>query len=306
MTTIAQANFHGQHKRAEPIDTGRSGTLLFLKSAAPAGRFFMKGMERNMAWAALVLALACGAGVQAAQDSGVFEAKVKTLMVDPASQSPVVVLETVTDKKLLPIWIDVPEARAIALELENVKLPRPLTHDLIRNLLQTLGATLQRVTITDLRNNTYFAVLTLTSRGQELQVDSRPSDAIAIALRMKAPIFATAQVLAKSKPLPPQPARAEQTQKRLGIQVQDLTADLAALLESQQQKGVVVNDVGVASNAMKAGVQRGDIITKANDQVIQSTADLDAVLQKLKPTSQLKLEVTRKGKPMTIVVDLSS
>ncbi len=266
----------------------------------------MKGMQRNMAWAALVLALACGAGVQAAQDSGVFEAKVKTLMVDPASQSPVVVLETVTDKKLLPIWIDVPEARAIALELENVKLPRPLTHDLIRSLLQTLGATLQRVTITDLRNNTYFAVLTLTSRGQELQVDSRPSDAIAIALRMKAPIFATAQVLAKSKPLPPQPARAEQTQKRLGIQVQDLTADLAALLESQQQKGVVVNDVGVASNAMKAGVQRGDIITKANDQVIQSTADLDAVLQKLKPTSQLKLEVTRKGKPMTIVVELSS
>jgi bifunctional DNase/RNase len=261
-------------------------------------------MKWNICSAVLFLALAYGAVLQAAQDSSAVEAKVKTVMLDPTSQSPVVVLETVSDKKLLPIWIDVPEARAIALELEHVKVPRPLTHDLIRNLLQTLGVTLQRVTITDLRNSTYFAVLALNSRGQELQVDSRPSDAIAIALRVKAPIFATAQVLAKSKPMPTQPTRADQTQKRLGIQVQDLTAELAALLESQQQRGVVVNDVALASSAMKAGVQRGDIITKANEKPIQSAADLDALVQKLKSASQIKLEVTRKGKPMTIVVDL--
>jgi serine protease Do len=146
----------------------------------------------------------------------------------------------------------------------------------------------------------------LNVRGQELQVDSRPSDAIAIALRMKAPIFTALEVLEKSKPLPSQPTRAEQTQKRLGIQVQDLTAELASLLESRQQRGVVVNDVALASSAMKAGIQRGDIITKANEQAIHSTADLDALVQKMKPASQLKLEVTRKGKPMTIVVDLPS
>lgn len=263
-------------------------------------------MKRSISSAALLFVLALGPLLHAAQNSGAVEAKVKTLMIDPASQSPVVILETVADKKLLPIWIDVPEARAIALEMENVKPPRPLTHDLIRNLLQTLGASLQRVTITDLRNNTYFAVLVLNVRGQELQVDSRPSDAIAVALRMKAPIFTSLQVLAKSKPMPSPPTRAEQTQKRLGIQVQDLTPELASLLESQQQKGVVVNDVTLASSAMKAGVQRGDIITKANEQVIQSTADLDSLVQKMKPASQLKLEVTRKGKPMTIVVELPS
>lgn len=263
-------------------------------------------MKRTFCCAVFFCALACGAVLRAAQDSGTVEAKVKTLMVDPASQSPVVVLETVNDKKLLPIWIDVPEARAIALELESVKMPRPLTHDLIRNLLQILGATLQRVTITDLRNNTYFAVLSLISRGQELQVDSRPSDAIAIALRMKAPIYATVQVLSKSKPMPSQPTRAEQTQKRLGMQVQDLTADLAALLESQAQRGVVVNDVALAGSAMKAGVQRGDIITKANELAIHSAADLDALVQRIKPASQLKLEITRKGKPMIIVVDVPS
>ena len=140
--------------------------------------------------------------LNAAQEISSVEAKIKTLMLDPNTQSPVVVLETVTDKKLLPIWIDVPEARAIALQLEHVATPRPLTHDLIRNIIQGLGATLQRVMITDLRNNTYFAVLFLGFKGQDLQIDARPSDAIAVALRMKAPIYASTQVLAKSKSVP--------------------------------------------------------------------------------------------------------
>lgn len=242
----------------------------------------------------------------AAQDAAVVETRVKTLLVDPNSQSPVVVLETIPDKRPLPIWIDVPEARAIAFELEQVKVPRPLTHDLIRNILQGLGATLQRVTITDLRNNTYFALLSVSSKGQELQIDSRPSDAIAIALRMKAPIFAANQVLAKSKPLPAQSGRAEQTHKRLGIQAQDLTLELAKLLESQQQKGVLVTEVTLGSTAMKAGIQRGDIITKANEQIITSANDLESLIQATKPPTQLKLEVIKKGKPTTIVIDLPS
>jgi len=244
--------------------------------------------------------------LHAAQGSTAVETKVKTVMVDPSSQSPVVVLETVADKKLLPIWIDVPEARAIAIEIEQIKVPRPLTHDLIRNILQGLGATLQRATITDLRNSTYFAILSLGVKGQELQIDCRPSDAIAVALRMKAPIFASTQVLAKSKPMPSQPTRSEQTQKRLGIQAQDLTTELANLLESQQQKGVLVTEVALGSSAMKAGLQRGDIITKANEQVISSATDLESLIQGMKSSSQIKLEVIKKGKPTTLVIDLPS
>src|SRR4029450_120704 len=190
----------------------------------------------------------------AAQETSSVETNIKTVMVDPNTQSPVVVLETVADKKLLPIWIDVPEARAIAIEIEQIKVPRPLTHDLIRNILQGLGATLQRATITDLRNSTYFAILSLWLNGQEVQIDCRPSDAIAVALRMKAPIFASTQVLAKSKPVPSQPTRGEQTQKKFGIQAQDLTAELASLLDSQQQKGVLVTEVTIGSNAMQAGL----------------------------------------------------
>src|SRR5262245_66322891 len=117
-------------------------------------------------------------------------------MLDPNTQSPIVVLETVTDKKLLPIWIDVPEARAIALELEHVATPRPLTHDLIRNIIQGLGATLQRVVITDLRNSTYFALLFLGLKGKDYQIDARQSDAIDVALRLKAYNYATDKGLA--------------------------------------------------------------------------------------------------------------
>lgn len=240
-----------------------------------------------------------------AQDFPSVEARVKTMLIDPNSQTPVVVLETVADKKPLPIWIDVPEARAIALELEHVSLPRPLTHDLIRNILQSVGATLQRVTITELRNNTYFANLSLATKEKVIHIDSRPSDAIAVALRMKAPIFVSTQVLAKSKPLPGPTGRAEQNQKKLGFQAQDLTAELAKLFDSQQQKGVLVTDVATGGAATRAGLQRGDIITKANEQAISSTIELESAIQAAK-SPQLKIEVIKKGKPTTIVIDLPS
>ena len=244
----------------------------------------------------------------AAQEISSVEAKIKTLMLDPHTQSPIVVLETVADKKLLPIWIDVPEARAIALELEHIPTPRPLTHDLIRNIIQGLGATLQRVTITDLRNNTYFAVLFLGFNGQDLQIDARPSDAIAVALRMKAPIYTSTQVLAKSKALPaPAPSTpTRELQKRTGIQAQDLTVELAALLDIPVQAGVLVVDVAPGSAAMEAGIQRGDVITKANEHAVQSAHELEALVQSTKPQMRIKLEIIRKGKPTPRVIDLPS
>ena len=246
------------------------------------------------------------AHVQGAQDNAPVETKIKTLMMDPTSQSPVIVLETVPDKRLLPIWIDVPEARAIALELEHVKTPRPLTHDLIRNILRQLGATLRRVVITDLANNTYLAILSLTFKGQEFQIDSRPSDAIAIALRMGAPIYASTQVLAKSKSVPAPSAGTEPIQGKLGIHAQDLTQELATLLDVPLQKGILVADVIQGSAAMSAGLQRGDIITRANQKPIHSTSDFEALLRATKPPAKIELEVIKKGRSTTIVIDLPS
>lgn len=256
-------------------------------------------------WCWLILLPLMIAPAQAAQNSSLTETKVKTLVLDPATQAPVVILETTPDKKLLPIWIAASEARAIAIALENIKLPRPLTHDLIGNLLQALDVKLKRAVISELRNDTFIAFLSLESRGKELQVDSRPSDAIALALRMKAPIFASAQVLATAKSVPVQPTRAEQTQTRLGIQAQDLTAELASLLDSSQTTGVIVAEVMPAGAAMRAGIQRGDIIVKADEQKIASLDELEARVQAAKPRSSLKFEVLRKGKSATVVIEPS-
>lgn len=158
----------------------------------------------------IFLPLICGP-IQAAQNSSLIEIKIKTLVVDPTTQAPVLILETVSDKQLLPIWIAGPEARAIAIALENIKLPRPLTHDLIGNVLVVLDAKLTRVVISEVRNDTFIAFLSLDSKGKEIQVDSRPSDAIALALRAKAPVFVSPQVLAQAKTVPAQPPRGERT-----------------------------------------------------------------------------------------------
>ncbi|HEX2226932.1 MAG TPA: bifunctional nuclease domain-containing protein [Candidatus Binatia bacterium] len=260
---------------------------------------------KNRVWVPICLLLLLPAGLSAAQDSDTVEAKIKTLMLDPNTKSPVVILESITDKRLLPIWIDIAEARAIALEIEHVKTPRPLTHDLLRNILNRLGATLQRAVITELRNSTYYALLHLRLKGQDLQIDARPSDAMALALKMNAPVFVSAQVFATSKAAPA-PNRVGEAQLKLGVQAQDLTPELAAVFEAGVNSGVVIATVEEGSPAALAGIQRGDIITKANDNAIKSTSDLEELIRSTKPPAKIKLEVMKKGKPVTVQLDLPS
>ena len=123
------------------------------------------------------------------------------LTLDPVTKSPIVVLKDADNRLNLPIWIGLLEATAIATELEGIKMARPMTHDLLRNVLGDLDATLERVEITDLRENTYFAVLHLLVQGVERAVDSRPSDAISLALRTKSPIYVARRVLEASSVL---------------------------------------------------------------------------------------------------------
>jgi len=255
-------------------------------------------------WLAICL-LSYPIGVSAAQDAGTLEAKVKTVIVDPATRSPVVVLESLTDKRLLPIWIDVAEARAIALELEHVKTPRPLTHDLMHNIVSQLEATLERVVIADLRNNTYYALLHLKHKGRDLQIDARPSDAMALALKMKAPVFVSSRVFVKAKTVPAS-KRAEATYSRLGVQAQDLTPELAAVFDAGAASGIVVAAVEAGSPAAVAGLQRGDIITKANDAAIKSITDFENVVQTIKTPAKLTLQVLKNGKPGMIQIDVHS
>ncbi len=205
----------------------------------------------------------------------------------------------------MPIWVDIAEARAIALELEQVKPPRPLTHDLLRNILNRLGATLERAVITDLRNSTYYALLYLKSKGQELQIDARPSDAMALALKMNAPVFVASDVFAKSKAVPAT-KRIGEAQLKLGLQAQDLTPELAAVFDVGVTSGIVVAVVEAGSPAAVAGIQRGDIITRANDSAIKSTSDLEDLIRATKAPGKIKLEIMKKGKPVVVQLDLPS
>jgi bifunctional DNase/RNase len=127
------------------------------------------------------------------------EMKVKNLVLDPLSNMPMIILRDEDDKRSLSIWVGLPEANAIALELEKIPTQRPMTHDLIKNLLEAVEARVSKVVVTDLKENTFYAVIHLRLGTADLTVDSRPSDAIALALRVEAPIFVAEAVLAKAE-----------------------------------------------------------------------------------------------------------
>lgn len=127
------------------------------------------------------------------------EMSIKGLMMDPVTNVPIVLLRDADNQRVLPIWVGPVEANAIALQIENVAPPRPMTHDLLRNLLADLGATLTRVVIADLRESTFYAYLELQRGGEVLFVDARPSDALALSLRARAPIFVESRVLEQAR-----------------------------------------------------------------------------------------------------------
>ena len=127
------------------------------------------------------------------------EVRIRGLMMDPATNMPIVVLKDVSSDTVMPIWVGIFEANAIAIEIEKVAAPRPMTHDLTRNLLRHLGAKLERVVISELKEDTFLAVLWIRHGEELMTVDARPSDAIALALRNDCPIYVSEQVLESAK-----------------------------------------------------------------------------------------------------------
>ena len=127
------------------------------------------------------------------------EMTIKGLMVDPDTNMPIVILRDKEGQRVLPIWVGLFEANAIALQIENVSTPRPMTHDLLRNVISDLRATVQKIVVCDLQENTFYALIYLALNGETVAIDARPSDAIALALRTKAPIFVEDAVIDNAK-----------------------------------------------------------------------------------------------------------
>ena len=127
------------------------------------------------------------------------EMTIKGLMVDPVTNMPIVILKDKDGDRVLPIWVGIFEANAIALQIENVATPRPMTHDLLRNIIADLDGQVDRVVVCDLKDNTFYAVIHLTVRGERVAIDARPSDAIALALRTRSPILVEENVIDTAK-----------------------------------------------------------------------------------------------------------
>ena len=127
------------------------------------------------------------------------EFKIRGLMMDPITNSPIIILQDVKKNTLLPIWVGIFEANAIALQVERIDTPRPMTHDLIKNILMQLDAEIYKVVVTELKDNTFYALIHLRLDGEPIAIDSRPSDAIALALRTDSPISVTEDVINNSR-----------------------------------------------------------------------------------------------------------
>jgi uncharacterized protein len=200
----------------------------------------------------------------------VVEVEVRGVGLDPDTGAPVVrLVEKGHGLRNLPIWVGPFEAEAIALQLHGGAPPRPLTHDLMKQLIESLGGRLDRVVIEDLRDDTYFARLHLATRdGRDLAVDARPSDAIALALRLHGPILVAEEVFAKASASLPGPAAAHVW----GLTLQDLTPELAGFFSGAGVRGVLVSDVAPATPTRD--VRRGDVITALDGDPVASATDV--------------------------------
>jgi bifunctional DNase/RNase len=185
------------------------------------------------------------------------------------SQSPVVLLEDKAHTVSLPIWIGVLEAQAIAMEIEGVAPPRPLTHDLMKNVLDHLGVQLRRVLISELRGTTYYARIYLSSRGKEIEIDSRPSDAIALAVRYRKPIFVADELLQSQQGRVASLGGAA-TLSVAGITVQGVSPELAEVFSVPAGRGVVVAEVARGAGDV---LRRGDVILEINGEEVQGVVD---------------------------------
>jgi bifunctional DNase/RNase len=245
-----------------------------------------------------MLASSCHAATRARDEEGGVRVEVRHVGFDHLSNSPVVILQDTDKKKAIPIWVGVFEAQAIALELQGVPPPRPLTHDLMKNILEQVGVEFEKVVVSELRGSTYYARIHLASAGKPFEVDSRPSDAIALALRFHRPIFVAKALFDTALPTETPEGRPEPISAKVsGVTVQNLTTELAQYFSLPDTTGVLVADSG--EGAGEDHLQRGDVIVAVEGESVRDVADLRDKLSKEKG-HETTLRVHRDGKELGV------
>lgn len=251
-------------------------------------------MRRGPALGTVVLVVWAGCARPEPTD---VEVEVRSVGIDSLSQSPVVVLQDRDHSTALPIWIGAAEAQAIAMEIEGVSPPRPMTHDLMKNLLVQSGVEVRRVVIGDLRDRTYFARIYVHAGGRDVEVDSRPSDAIALAVRLRRPIFVAAGLMKGETAIDIDRAFGSDTLEARGVSVQALSAELAEHFELVSGEGVLVASVADGAGAVRSG----DVILAVNGDRVLGLAHFIDKMRSL-GAAAVTLDVSRAGERLRITL----
>ena len=239
---------------------------------------------------AFALSAALFAGCRPAEKAEV-EVEVRSVGIDSTSHAPVVVLQDRDRKVALPIWIGPAEAESIAMQMEGVSPPRPMTHDLIKTMLDGAGVEFRKVVIGDLKDSTYYAHIYLHAGRKDLEVDSRPSDAIALAVRFHRPIFVSTGLMKSETAIDLQHrGMAGTTLKLSGVTVQNLTTEIASYFELPAGQGVIVADIDTDA---PAGLKRGDVILEVDGAAITGVGDFAAKMNAVKAGTPTHLSVQR-------------
>ena len=237
----------------------------------------------------------------------VLEMQVKGVTIDPQGNTPVVILAEPQGHRAFPIWVGLSEARAIALAMEGVATPRPLTHVLLHNILTDLKVEIVRVVITDIQNDTFYATILLRQERRTLTIDARPSDAIALALQANVPVFVTRKLLEAVRTVALQePSDSPLSTKTLGMHVQSLDVTLAGFFHLVSTDGVLVASVETGGQAEHHGMRRGDVITGVDGKLIRDLQDFLATCKDKKVGQEIVFQVTRDRSPLVIRLLLSS
>lgn len=219
------------------------------------------------------------------------------LAVDPANQQPVVALVDADKKRAFPIWIGLSEARAIHSEIQGMEHSRPLTHDLLAEIIDKFDGKIHRVIITHTKDNVFYATLVTRKEDTFLEIDARPSDSIVMALKFNAPIYVTKSLFENmSIPIEAQP----ETGKGYGLDMQEIPPELAKYLALESNRGVMVSAVHPGSQADKDGIQPGDIIVEINGQAVTDVLSVKDLMENSK--SPLKAKITREKQILIITL----
>lgn len=255
-------------------------------------------------WLIASVLLCCGSKSQEATSADndpdeLVKLKFHNLTIDPQSQQPVVLLADDNEKRALIIWIGIFEARAIHSEMQGIEPYRPLTHDLLKRIIQKTDGTIDHIVITRIEENVYYATIVIKQNGSLVEIDARPSDSIVMALKFKAPIFASKKLFDDvAIPIGEQ----KEIEEEYGVSIQDLTPSLAKYLAFESNRGVLVSDVKTDSQAQKDGFEAGDIVVEIDGETIADVISMKNALAKDKTT--VKAKIFRKERYHSITLHL--